>query len=98
MLRTTIALAFLTVMACGSNPKPINTDNPPTGEMPLPGERPVPGTTRESSITDGDGHEKLVMAKDPPITLIAGDGTKCKINERRYRRIRVGDSYSCNWR
>jgi len=97
VLRTTIVLALVVVTACGSKATPIRTNNPPTGAAPLPGDDHT-GTTREISMSSSDAHEKLVMAKDPPMTLIAGDDTKCRISEKRFQRVRIGDSYVCNWR
>jgi hypothetical protein len=97
MHRNLILLALVATAACGSQATPVRTDNPPTGAAPLPGDDHT-GTTREINLSGGDKHEKLVMAKDPPRTLIAGDDTKCTISEKRFQRVRIGDSYVCNWR
>ena len=41
---------------------------------------------------------KRVGAKAPPTTLIAEDGTKCVVSEKKFRDTNVGDEAWCEWR
>ena len=40
---------------------------------------------------------KPVHAKDPPDTLIASDGTSCRVPQARFEQIEVGDHITCVW-
>ena len=40
---------------------------------------------------------KRVVAKDPPETLLAEDGTICRVSPERYRATAVGTALRCNW-
>ena len=40
---------------------------------------------------------KKVMAKDPPETLLAEDGTICRVAPERFRSTPVGTALRCNW-
>lgn len=40
---------------------------------------------------------KKVVAKDPPETLLAEDGTICRVSPERYRATAVGTALRCNW-
>lgn len=40
---------------------------------------------------------KMVQAKDPPDTLVASDGTSCRVPEARFKEIEVGDYITCVW-
>jgi hypothetical protein len=40
---------------------------------------------------------KVVAAKTPPDLLIARDGTTCRVPERRFDQIRVGQTVTCVW-
>ncbi len=40
---------------------------------------------------------KKVIAKDPPETLLAEDGTICRVSRERFRTTDVGALLRCNW-
>ena len=40
---------------------------------------------------------KKVMAKEPPETLLAEDGTICRVAPDRFRATPVGTALRCNW-
>ena len=40
---------------------------------------------------------KKVIAKDPPETLLAEDGTICRVARERFRTTDVGTPMRCNW-
>ena len=40
---------------------------------------------------------KKVTAKDPPETLLAEDGTICRVAPERFRSTSVGTLVRCNW-
>jgi hypothetical protein len=54
----------------------------PTGGQPDP--------ARESS-------KKRVSAKEEPGTLIASDRSQCFVAADEFRKVSVGESYSCTW-
>ena len=64
-----------------------------SGNEPLArtsGEKP---TVHELPVT-----RKQVSGKDGPSTLIALDGTRCQVNEKRYQETAVGELVWCDWR
>jgi hypothetical protein len=62
--------------------------------------REMPGSTAEPRTTTRDlpTYLKVVAGKEPPTTLIAHDGSRCTVTERRYRDVQVGDDALCAWR
>jgi hypothetical protein len=40
---------------------------------------------------------KLVVEKDPPLTLIAEDGSLCRMSKERYKATKEGDWIACLW-
>ena len=40
---------------------------------------------------------KKVVAKDPPESLLADDGTICRVEPTRFRSTTVGTAMRCNW-
>jgi hypothetical protein len=38
------------------------------------------------------------MTKQAPTTLIADDGSRCTVSEKRYNDTRIGDDALCVWR
>jgi hypothetical protein len=51
---------------------------------------------------NGSGHRpaldrKLVVGKDPPVTLIAEDGTRCITSRDRFEQTRIGSEVWCVW-
>ena len=41
---------------------------------------------------------KVVHGKESPATLVAPDGTRCTVTEKRFRDVREGDKVTCAWR
>jgi hypothetical protein len=55
--------------------------------------RPVgPNGQRGSVIA-----KKMVAAKNPPVTFIAGDATHCDTDEKKFKDTKVGDVVNCVW-
>jgi hypothetical protein len=42
-------------------------------------------------------YTKKVVAKNPPETLLAEDGTVCRVAPDRYRDTAIGTAVYCNW-
>ena len=40
---------------------------------------------------------KRVVTKDPPSTLVAEDGTVCRVAPDRYADTKVGRAINCDW-
>jgi hypothetical protein len=72
--------------------------------LPLPGrerdprELPVPADDRTTRAEDVQISLKNVTAKEPPTTLVAHDGTRCIVSQKRYDETRIGDNALCAWR
>lgn len=94
-----IIAAVLGLSACSIIPLPgrkhdpapaIDTDGRWRGarrEQPTPGsEPPDPPLSR-----------KVASAKEAPASLLAGDGTRCLVNAKKFRKTRVGDHVWCVW-
>jgi hypothetical protein len=49
---------------------------------------------------DGDAplSQKVVSGKEPKTTLLAHDGSRCQVTERRYNEITTGEKVWCVWR
>jgi hypothetical protein len=62
--------------------------------------RALPGSPddRATRVDDAQVSMKRVAAKEPPSTLIADDGSRCTVPERRYEETRVGSQALCVWR
>ena len=67
----------------------------------------IPGRDGGPRTTDGSQNgaprnfrmdSKRVAAKAPPTTLIAEDGTKCVVGEKKFRDTDVGNEAWCEWR
>jgi hypothetical protein len=41
---------------------------------------------------------KTVGSKEPPITLVAVDGSHCQVAPDRFERTKIGDRVWCGWR
>lgn len=55
------------------------------------------GPVRIPPGDDGTGR-RLVVAKEPPSTLIAADGKICNVMPRAYADTGIGDYAVCEWR
>ncbi len=57
--------------------------------------------TRPGGIVVGSSQvgwaTKAVVTKRAPETLLAGDGTICRVSPDRFRGTAVGDRVDCNW-
>jgi hypothetical protein len=62
------------------------------GDRALPG-APVPGAEGSSVAAS----RKSVSGKEPRTTLIALDGSRCQVTERRYRETAIGEKVWCAW-
>lgn len=62
--------------------------------------RALPGSTddRATRAEDAQVSMKRVMSKQAPTTLIADDGSRCTVSEKRYNDTRIGDDALCVWR
>jgi hypothetical protein len=87
-----LVLASLSAGGCASV-RPMSMPN--RGGHP----REMPGSAAEPRMTTKElqTYVKVVAGKEPPTTLIAGDGSRCTVTERRYRNIQVGDDALCAW-
>lgn len=62
------------------------------------GDREIPtGTSARGSGTSDVGR-KAVYGKEDPATLVAQDGTRCAVTEKRYRETAIGEVVWCAWR
>ena len=61
------------------------------------GPRETDGTRTVNTPRDMRADAKRVAGKEPPTTLIAQDGMKCRVTEGRYRETNIGDEAWCVW-
>jgi hypothetical protein len=83
MRRLPMALLLASLAACGAGPARLVTT--PRGEVGV-----------ESGPDLGDGI-KRVTTKHPPATLVAEDGTVCRVSPDRYAATAVGARVRCDW-
>jgi hypothetical protein len=62
--------------------------------------RALPGSpdNRATRVEDAQVSLKRVSAKEAPATLIADDGTRCSVSEKRYAETKIGHDALCVWR
>jgi hypothetical protein len=62
--------------------------------------RALPGApdNRATRVDDAQVSLKRVTAKEPPSMLIADDGSRCTVSEKRYDETRIGHDALCMWR
>ena len=61
--------------------------------------REMPGSTSgRSPDVEPAVASKRVAAKEPPLTLVAEDGSRCAVTESKYNNARIGDTVFCAWR
>ena len=62
---------------------------------------PVPfgsdSATGQSLAKRSEFSEKVVSMKRAPLTFIAKDGSRCQVDERTWRDVRVGGKATCMW-
>ena len=56
------------------------------------------GTSHGSGSESFAVSRKRVAAKEEPATLVADDGSRCRLTEGRFRKVREGDYVTCLWR
>jgi hypothetical protein len=90
----TFAAGLVSAAAACAGPRPLAL--PGRGGDP----REFPGSSGEigARATEGGVSAKRVTGKEPPTTLIAEDGTRCTVTEKRYDETRIGDQTLCAWR
>ena len=92
LLLTSPAPLILTLASCRVQP------------VTLPGKerdpRALPGSpdNRATRAEDAQVSMKRVTAKEAPTTLVADDGSRCSVSEKRFDDTRIGDSALCVWR
>ena len=79
-----LLVVALVVDACARQPVRVHTE-PATGAMFV-----------ETGVLLGYA-PKRVLAKSPPETLIAADGTVCRVAAERFRRTEPGRVAACAW-
>ena len=66
--------------------------------MMVGGDRQLPGTATPSDEREIVGpSKKSVSGKEPKTTLIALDGSRCHVTEKRYRETTIGEKVWCAW-
>ena len=91
MLTLAAALA-LSLAACTRLP---SLDQP---GKPVLVDRPRPAKVNRKTV-EGDNRlsEKAVHGKEPKTILVAHDGSRCQVTEKRYRETAVGEKVWCVW-
>jgi hypothetical protein len=89
---TYVCLSALAVSGCRVRPLTM-----PGGDRDP---RALPGSpdNRATRVEDTQVSLKRVSAKEAPATLIADDGTRCSVSEKRYTETKTGDDALCVWR
>jgi hypothetical protein len=83
MRRLVLFAMVISATACG--PRPLRPTLSPGGAVGV-----------QSGIRLGSG-SKRVVTKDPPSTLVAEDGTVCRVAPDRYADTKVGQTINCEW-
>jgi len=78
-------------VGCAKSPRPVLDPASAAVSGKVIGQRP--GATSEANLS-----RKRVDTKESPATLVASDGSRCTVNESRYRDTKIGDDVSCDWR
>jgi hypothetical protein len=101
---TSLAVVMvLSLSACatfwpGTDPRP-ETAGPtrPGSTVPTAAVPSIPETARDLEQDAPLPSRKVVKAKEAKSALIAHDGTRCHVTERRYRETVVGEKVWCVW-
>ena len=74
----------------------------------IPGATPVYGDGRLDARPERNGvrepaknaafGRKVVHGKESPGTLVAPDGSRCTVTEKRFHEVKEGDEVTCAWR
>jgi hypothetical protein len=91
-----VALTFVSacIVAGACRVRPLTLPGRERDPRALPGS-PDDRTTRAE---DTQVSLKRVSSKEPPTTLVADDGTRCTVSEKRYNETRIGADALCAWR
>jgi hypothetical protein len=92
LVLTCVCLSVLAVSSCRVRPLTM-----PGGDRDP---RALPGSPddRVTRVDDAQVSLKRVSAKEAPATLVAHDGTRCSVSEKRYTETNIGDDALCVWR
>jgi len=72
---------------------------PETAQQDLrPAKAPGGATRREGGALSSPISSKPVNGKEGPTTLIAVDGTRCTVTQKRFEQTNAGDRVLCAWR
>jgi hypothetical protein len=61
------------------------------------GADPATGSVRVQTGARLGFAPKRVVSKEPPGTLVASDGTVCRVAAERYERTKLGKAAACSW-
>lgn len=107
MRRTTFAVVAVIITASlpgcanlwsGRDPRPVPGPTRPWSAVPGAAVPSIPKTAREVEGENSGPSRKVVKGKEPESTLIAHDGTRCQVTEKRYRETVIGEKAWCAWR
>ena len=85
-----LTLALFSTAACFRSPDPHDPALTPRDPSIR---RPVGSNGQRGGVLA----KKMVASKNPPLTLIAGDATRCETDEKKFKDTKVGDVVSCLW-
>jgi hypothetical protein len=95
LARQSVALIGLALMAgCVQLLQPTDVHR---GNFPAPAAGAAPRAGADSALTLGLSR-KPVSGKEAPTTLLARDGTRCTVTEKRFNEIVHGEQVTCAWR
>ncbi len=93
--RAACSAAVLALIGPGAcRPQPLTIP----GKARDPREMPGSSTNRGPREVEPAIASKRVAAKEPPVTLVAEDGSRCAVTESKYDNARIGDTVFCAWR
>lgn len=84
----------LSALAAGCRVRPLTMPGQDRDPRALPGS----ADDRATRADDAQVSLKRVTAKEAPATLIADDGSRCTVSEKRYEETRIGHNALCVWR
>jgi hypothetical protein len=79
-----LAAGALLAGACARQPVRVGVD-------------PATGSARVRTGAQLGYAPKRVVSKEPPGTLVASDGTVCRVAAERYERTKLGKAAACSW-
>ena len=96
--RAVSAIALVPLLSACLNlfPRPIE-DVHRRGSPSTPTEIPVHRNGADSAFTLGLSR-KPVSGKEEPATLLARDGSRCIVTEKRFKEVALGEQVTCAWK